>query len=184
MGLRDRRENRRREKSEFGGGGSAATYQLRAKLVSFGDDYWIENAAGERVLRVDGKVLRVRKTLHIEDPQGTQLCRIQTRVMHIRDTMVIESPDGEEMAKVHKALITPLRERWKVDVADGTEMEVQGNILDHEYDLDVDGRKIAEVSKKWFRVRDTYGVQIAPAADTVLVLAVAVALDVMGHPGE
>ena len=88
------------------------------------------------------------------------------------------------MAKVHKALITPLRERWKVDVADGTEMEVQGNILDHEYDLDVDGRKIAEVSKKWFRVRDTYGVQIAPAADTVLVLAVAVALDIMGHPGE
>ncbi len=126
----------------------------------------------------------MRKTLDIEDTQGNHLCRIQTRVMHIRDTMVIESPDGEEMAKVHKALITPLRERWKVDVADGTEMEVQGNILDHEYDLEVDGRKIAEVSKKWFRVRDTYGVQIAPAADTVLVLAVAVALDIMGHPGE
>ena len=70
MGLRDRRENRRREKSEFGAGGSAATYQLRAKLVSFGDDYWIENAGGERVLRVDGKVLRVRKTLDIEDTQG------------------------------------------------------------------------------------------------------------------
>ena len=166
---------------EFGGGGSAATYQLRAKLVSFGDDYWIENAAGERVLRVDGKVLRVRKTLHIEDPQGTQLCRIQTRVMHIRDTMVIESPDGEEMAKVHKALITPLRERWKVDVADGTEMEVQGNILDHEYDLDVDGRKIAEVSKKWFRVRDTYGVQLAQGQDVPLILAISVCVDQMAR---
>jgi uncharacterized protein YxjI len=152
--------------------------------VSFGDDYWIENADGERVLRVDGKVLRVRKTLDIEDTQGKHLCRIQTRVMHIRDTMVIESPAGEELAKVHKALITPLRERWKVDVPGGTAMEVQGNIFDHEYDLDLDGRKIAEVSKKWFRVRDTYGVQIAPAADTVLVLAVAVALDIMGHPGE
>ena len=117
MGLRDRRENRRRERSEFGAGGSAATYQLRARLVSFGDDYWIENADGDRVLRVDGKVLRVRKTLDIEDTQGKQLCRIQTRVLHIRDTMVIERPDGAEMAKVHKALITPLRERWKVDVA-------------------------------------------------------------------
>ncbi len=182
MGLRDRRENRRKERSEFGAGGSAARYQMREKLISFGDDYWIENEAGDRVLRVDGKALRLRKTLDIEDTQGTQLCRIQTRVLHIRDTMAIERPDGEQMAKVHKAMLTPLRERWKVDVADGTDLEVQGNILDHEYDVEADGHKVAEVSKKWFRVRDTYGVQIAPEADTLLVLAVTVALDIMTHP--
>ena len=182
MGLRDRRENRRTERSEFGAGGSAARYQMRQKLISFGDDYWIENDAGDRVLRVDGKALRLRKTLDIEDPQGTQLCRIQTRVLHIRDTMAIERPDGEQMAKVHKAMLTPLRERWKVDVAEGTDLEVQGNILDHEYDIEADGHKVAEVSKKWFRVRDTYGVQIAPEADTLLVLAVAVALDIMTNP--
>ena len=103
--------------------------------------------------------------------------------MHLRDTMVVEGPDGETRAKVHKALITPLRERWKVDVTDGTDLEVQGNVLDHEYDIEADGRKIAEVSKKWFRIRDTYGVQVAPGADTVLVLAVAVALDVMTDSG-
>jgi uncharacterized protein YxjI len=184
MGLRDRRANKRRERSQFGADGNAATYQLRARLVSFGDDFWIENQDGERVLRVDGKVLRVRKTLDIEDTEGKHLCRIQSRVMHIRDTMAIERPDGAEMATVHKALITPLRERWKVDLADGTQMDVQGNILDHEYALEVDGRKVAEVSKKWLRIRDTYGVQVAPEADTLLVLAVAVALDIMGHPGE
>jgi uncharacterized protein YxjI len=182
MGLRDRRENRRRERSEFGAGGSAATYQMRQKLIAFGDDYWIENGAGDRVLRVDGKALRLRKTLDIDDTQGTHLCRIQTRVLHIRDTMAIERPDGEQMAKVHKAMLTPLRERWKVDVAEGTDLEVQGNILDHEYDVEADGHKVAEVSKKWFRVRDTYGVQISPDADTLLVLAVAVALDIMTHP--
>ena len=181
MGLRDRRANKRRERDQFGAGGSAATYQLRQRLVSFGDDFWIENQNGDRVLKVDGKVMRARKTLDIEDTHGTKLCRIQTRVMHIRDTMVIDRPDGEEMAKVHKAMVTPLRERWKVDVADGTQMDVGGNIVDHEYDLEVDGRKVAEVSKKWFRVRDTYGVQIAPEADTLLVLAVAVALDIMNH---
>src|SRR6187200_377353 len=182
MGLRDRRENKRKERSEFGAGGTAARYQMRQKLISFGDDYWIENGAGDRVLRVDGKALRLRKTLDIEDTQGTQLWRIQTRVLHIRDTMAIERPDGEQMAKVHKAMLTPLRERWKVDVADGTDLEVQGNILDHEYDIEADGHKVAEVSKKWFRVRDTYGIQIAPEADTLLVLAVAIALDIMTHP--
>jgi uncharacterized protein YxjI len=182
MGLRDRRASRRRERREFGAGGSAARYRMRQKLVSFGDDFWIENENGDRVFRVDGKVMRVRKTLDVEDAQGHKLCRIQTRVMHIRDTMVIDRPDGEEMAKVHKALITPLRERWKVDVAEGTDLEVQGNILDHEYDVEADGHKVAEVSKKFFRVRDTYGIQVAPEVDTLLVLAVSIALDIMTHP--
>lgn len=183
MGLRERRETRRQERRQFGAGGSAPQYRLRQKLVSIGGDSWIEDANGERVLKVDGKAFRLRRTLDLEDTHGERLCRIQTRVLHLRDTMVVEGPDGSTMAKVHKALITPLRERWKVDVTDGTDLEVQGNVLDHEYAIEADGRKIAEVSKKWFRIRDTYGVQVAPGADTVLVLAVAVALDVMTDSG-
>lgn len=182
MGLRDRRENRREERSEFGARGTATRYRMRQKLIAFGDDYWIEDEDGERILRVDGKALRLRKTLDVEDTHGDTLCRIQTRVLHIRDTMAIEKPNGDAMATVHKALLTPLRERWKVDVPDGTDLEVQGNVLDHEYEIEADGHKVAEVSKQWFRVRDTYGVEISPVVDTLLVLAVAVALDVMTHP--
>ena len=36
---------------------------MRQKLVSIGDDYWIENDQGERVFKVDGKALRGRQTL-------------------------------------------------------------------------------------------------------------------------
>ena len=58
-------------------------------------------------------------------------------------------------------------------------MTAQGNILDHEYEIESAGTKVAEVSRRWFRVRDTYGVQIAPGQNTVLLLAVAVCLDQM-----
>jgi uncharacterized protein YxjI len=182
MGLGQRRQQRREERRQFGLAGTAERFQMRQKLVSFGDDFWIENGAGDRVFRVDGKALRLRDTLDLEDARGTKLCRIQTRVLHIRDSMAIEDPDGGRIALVHKALISPLRERWKVDVEDGDDLEVQGNIVDHEYDIESDGRKVAEVSKKWFRVRDTYGVQIAPGADVPLLLAVTVAVDAMAHP--
>ena len=47
----------------------------------------------------------------------------------------------------------------------------------------ISGRKVAEVSKRWFRVRDTYGIQVAPDLDTTLALAVAVALDAMTDRG-
>ncbi len=112
------------------------------------------------------------------------MCRIQTRVLHIRDSMAVEGPDGERLALVHKALISPLRERWKVDLADDREWTVQGNVVDHEYEIEGDDRKIAEVSRRWFRVRDTYGVEIVPGVDIALVLAVTVAVDTMAHPGR
>ena len=184
MGLRDRREQRREEREVFGRGGDAVHYRMRQKLVSIGDDFWIEDDSGERVFRVDGKALRLRNTLDLEDTRGTKLCRIQTRVLHIRDSMAIEDPAGERLALVHKALVSPLRERWKVDLAGDEEWKVQGNVVDHEYEIEADGRKIAEVSKKWFRVRDTYGVEVDPAEDPALVLAVTVAVDTMSHPGK
>ncbi len=83
---------------------------------------------------------------------------------------------------VKKALITPIRERWTVNVADGPDLEVQGNILDHEYTIGEGRDKVAEVSKKWFRVADTYGVQIEHGQNDVLILAVAVCIDEMAHP--
>jgi uncharacterized protein YxjI len=184
MGLRDRRQQRRDERQAFGRGGTATRFQMRQKLLAFGNDFWVENEAGERVFRVDGKALRLRNTLDLEDADGTKLCRIQSRVLRIRDSMEIEDPDGGRLALVHKALVSPLRERWKVDLANGDEWKVQGSIADHEYDIEADGRKVAEVSKKWFRARDTYGVQVVPDQNASLVLAVTVAVDSMAHPSK
>src|SRR6478752_5498830 len=79
MGLRGRREerrdDRREERQTFGRGGSANRFQMRQRMISISDDYWIENEGGEKVYRVDGKALRLRNTLDLEDAHGTKLCR-------------------------------------------------------------------------------------------------------------
>jgi uncharacterized protein YxjI len=162
----------------------AKHYRVRQKLVAIGDDFWIENERGERVYKVDGKALRLRKTLVFEDVSGNDLCTIQERKLRIRDSMEIEDPGGRRLAMVKKALIAPLRDRWAVSVADGPDLEVQGNLLDYEYTIGEGRDKIAEVSKRWFRVADTYGVQIEPGQNDVLILAVTVALDTMAHPAK
>ena len=165
MVMRGRREQRAAERQTFGRGGDATRYQMRQRMVSIGDDYWIENDQGERVFKVDGKALRVRQTLIFEDSHGRELLKIQERVARVRDTMEIEDPGGHTVATVKKALITPLRDRWTVKVADGPDLDVKGNIVDHEYTVE-DGRStVAEVSKKWFRIADTYGVEVAPGQD-------------------
>ena len=178
--LRGRRQDRREERSGAGG----THYQMRQKLVSIGDDYWIQNDRGERVFKVDGKALRVRDTLVFEDARGRELARIQERVLRVKDTMEIEGPGGETLASVKKALINPLRDRWTVRVHDGPDLAVQGNVLDHEYAIGEGRDRVAQVSKRWFRATDTYGVEIDPGQDDVLILAVTAAIDAMAHPGR
>jgi uncharacterized protein YxjI len=153
-------------------------------MLSIGDDFWVEDENGVRVFRVDGKALRLRKTFHLEDMRGQRLCTIQERLMHIRDTMQIDGPDGHRIALVHKALISPLRHRWKVEVEDGPDFEARGDIVGHEYDIEASGSKVAHVSKRWFRLRDTYGVEMATDQDTALLLCVTVAIDEMAHGGR
>ena len=123
-------------------------YKIRQKLFSIGDDFWIENHKGEKVFKVDGKALRLRKTLIFEDMNGDELCQIQERWLPIKETMEIEDPSGKQMAVVKKALITPLREKWDVKVKGGPDLDVQGDILDHEYKIKQGWNKVAEVSKK------------------------------------
>ncbi len=172
---RERREERREERH----GGGANRYQMREKLVSVGDDYWIENADGQRAFKVDGKALRVRNTLAFEDAHGRELAKIQEKMLRVKDTTVIEGPDGATLATVKKALIDPLRQRYSVKVADGPDLDVQGNLVDHEYKIEQGRETIAEVSKRWFRVRDSYGVEIAPGQNDIVILAITAAIDQM-----
>ena len=171
---------KRRQQRHFDA--AATRYKMRQRMFSIGDDYVIENDRGERVFRLDGKALRIRKTILFEDMDGHELCKIQERMLHIRDTMEIEGPDGNRIAMVHKAMITPLRERWIANLEDGPDLHTKGNIVDHEYTIERDGDKIAEVSKRWFRVRDTYGVEVFPGENDVLILAVTAVIDTMAHP--
>ncbi len=159
-------------------------YKIHQKLISIGDDFWIENQEGQKVFKVDGKVFRIRKTLVFEDMKGNKLCTIKERLLTIRDTMTIDGPDGGQLAVIKKALITPFRDRWTVKVNSGPDLDVQGNILDHEYSIKQGRDKVAEISKKWFRITDTYGVEIDPGQNDILVLAIAVAIDMMVHGDE
>lgn len=151
-------------------------YQMREKLLAIGDDFWIETEGGERAFKVNGKALRVRSTFILESPSGEELLKIQKKDLHIRDTMKVER-DGETVATIKKALISPLRDRFAIELEDGTELSAKGNVVDHEFEIEQDGEKVAEISKRWFRVRETYGIEVAPGQNDALILAVTVCID-------
>ncbi len=155
-------------------------YQMRQRLISIGDDYNIEDDQGRRAFHIDGKALRLRQTVIFEDPNGRELYTIQERMARLRDSMAI-TRGGQKVAEVHKAVVAPLRDRLEVSMPGGDDLTVQGNLLDHEYEIRRDRLTLAQVSKRWFRLRDTYGVEVSPGQDDALLLAITVCVDQMLH---
>ncbi|MFD3522678.1 LURP-one-related/scramblase family protein [Streptomyces sp. NPDC058653] len=149
-------------------------YLVRDKIFAIGDDYWIEDEQGRQAFLVDGKALRLRDTLELKDPQGRVLVTLRQKLVSLRDTMTIER-DGEPLATIRKKRLSLLRNHYRVALADGTELDVSGRILDREFAIEYDGELLAHVSRRWFRVRETYAVDvIRDEADPSLLIAVAV----------
>ena len=97
--------------------------------------------------------------------------------------MKIQLPNDDTVATVKKALISPIRARFSIEVENGPDLSAKGNVLNHEYKIKRDDVVIAEISKKWVRIRDTYTVDITPGEDVMFLLAITTALDTLGDPG-
>lgn len=144
------------------------------RLLGFGDDYWIEDDHGSKVFLVDGKALRLRDTWELKDTQGRVLVDIHQKMLALRDTMVLQR-GGEPLATIRRKRLSLLRNHYRVSLADGSELDVSGKILDREFAVEYDGELLAVISRRWLTVRDTYGVDVVREdADPALLIAVAV----------
>ena len=149
-------------------------FLVRDRILGIGDDYWIEDEHGNKVFLVDGKAMRLRDTFELKDTQGRVLIDIHQKMFALRDTMVIER-DGEALARIKRKRLSLLRHHYRVSMVDGTELDVSGKILDREFAVEYDGELLAQISRRWLHVRETYGVDIVREdADPALLIAVAV----------
>ena len=162
-------------------------YVLKQKLLSFGDDFLIKDESGRDVYFVDGKAFSFGDQLSFQDLEGHELAFIKQQVFAWGKTYQIVR-DGQVAAVVKKQLFALLHHRFTVDVPGPDDLEAEGNFTDHNFwfwDLGVDGsRTVATVSKRWFSWTDTYGIEIDPDEDPVLILASAVVVDQACHPDD
>jgi len=160
-----------------------ARYKMRQKLISLGEDFTIQDASGQPAFEVDGKVMTVRETFELKDLQGNVVATIRGKLLSIRSKMEIFR-DGDTVATITKALFAPFRDKFTVDVAGGEDLTIDGSILDHEYTIRRQDEVVAQVSKRWFTLTDTYGIDVAEGEDDALILAITVALDEMADENE
>jgi uncharacterized protein YxjI len=151
-------------------------YLIRERFFDIGDDFDITDGDGNKLYHVDGKVLTLRSRLVIEDTSGQEVAAVHRHLIALRATYEI-TIGGKKAAEVRKKLFTPFRERFTIDIPGPHDLEMKGDLLDHEFTVERDGDEVASVSKKWFTIRDTYGVKVAPGEDDLLILASVLALE-------
>ena len=151
-------------------------YLVQERIFSLRADFWIEDESGNRVFLVDGKALSLRETFELKDAYGNLLILIRKKFFSMRETMEIENGNGL-IATVRPAFFSPIKHRYNIDLADGSRLEAVGNFIDKDWEL-TDGRQVVgRISRQWFRIRDTYGVEVEPGMDDALVIAIAVCID-------
>ena len=155
-------------------------YQLKQKLLSWGDDYYIRDDEGRDVYLIDGKAMSWGGQFTFKDMDGRELAFIKQKLLKLSPTYEIHR-NGELAAVVKKELFALLRHRFTVDVPGPDDLEARGDFLDHEYVFTRGDREVATVSKRWLTLRDTYGVETADGEDDVLILASAVVVDQACH---
>ena len=158
-------------------------YQLKQKLLSWGDDYYIRDDQGREVYFVDGKALSFRGQLSFKDLDGNELAFIRQKLLKLSPTYEIHR-GGQLAAVVKKELFALFHHKFAVDVPGPDDLEAKGDFLDHEYVFRRGDRDVATVSKRWLTFADTYGIDIAAGEDDVLILASAVVVDQACHRGD
>lgn len=155
-------------------------YLMKQKLFCWGDDFRIQNDAGQEVFFVDGRAFSFGDKLSFQDMAGNELAFIRQKVLAWGPTYEI-SRGGQVAAVVKKQLFTFFRCRFTVDVPGPDDLEAEGDFLDLEYRFTRGSQVVAEVSKRWFAWADTYGVDIQDGQDDVLILASTVVIDMVCH---
>jgi len=151
-------------------------YLIRERFFRLGEDSDITDDQGRPVLHVDGKVLSLRDRLVLRDPAGREVAQVHRKLVALRPTYEI-SVGGQELAEVRKHFFTPFGDRFTIDIPGPDDLEMTGNLFEHEFTIRRGGQTVATVSKRWFSVRETYAVDIAPNQDDLLILASVLALD-------
>ena len=155
-------------------------YIMTQKVFSFGDKFVIRNENNEEAFCVSGAVLSLGHRLSFEDHQGNEQLFISQKLLSWGPTY--ELYRGEEhIATIEKEMFTFFKCTFDIHGDDKGDLEAQGDFSDHEYTITRGGLLIAQISKQWFTWSDTYGVEVAPGEDPVLILASAVVIDMCCH---
>jgi uncharacterized protein YxjI len=151
-------------------------YLIRQRFYRSGEDSNITDDQGRPLLHVDAEALSLRNRLVLRDPEGKEVAHVLRKLTAHRPTYEV-ALGGQEATEIRKDLVTPFGDRFTIDLPGPDELEVRGNLFDHEFTIRRGDQTVATIFKRWLTMPDTYELDVAPGQDDLLMLASVLALD-------
>jgi uncharacterized protein YxjI len=154
-------------------------YQMKQRMWSWTDAFIVRDEADNEVYRIDGAAFALGHKLSFQDAAGSELAYIAQKLLSFKTRYDIYR-DGDLFAEVIKDF-TLFNQQYTVDIPGPNDYAVQGDFWNYEYTFIRSDQEVAQVSKKFFALTDTYGVEIADDEDPVTILATAVVIDLVNQ---
>ena len=147
-------------------------FYIRQKVFSWRDKFTVKDEYGQDRFYVEGELFSLGKKLHINDMSGNEVAFIQQKLLTFLPKFYV-FVGGTQIAEIVKEF-TFFRNKYRIE---GLGWEVDGDFLDHDYEITAHGRPIVTITKAWFTWGDSYEINVADGTDPVNALAVVLAID-------
>jgi uncharacterized protein YxjI len=144
----------------------------------------VRNDRGRAAFAIDCGMQLIADVVRVRTLAGDAACMIQGSALLSGASVAIVDPDQNMLAAIERVELSPVRDCFAVHRGADASWRVSGRVTDYEYQLWEHDLEIAAISRRWFRARDSFGVQVAAGQPDLLVVTVAVCLDLMLHAGR
>lgn len=154
------------------------------KIMAMRDTYGIKDRNANLLAYVKKKIVSLGPNFWFESPDGARLGEVKGKVVAVRPTFEVYDAQGQLVAVVKKKVLKLLGSEWWLENTSGQEVaRIKGKIMAHDFTIQSPtGTPLAQISKKWVTLRDSYGVEIVGSGlDPYVILAYVVVMDHVQH---
>jgi len=145
---------------------------IKQKVFSLSEKFTIKDQQEQDVYYVEGSFLKIPKTFSIMNTTRDEVALVTKKVFSFLPKFFVEV-NGQEVLTIKKEF-SFFKARYTID---STDIEVQGNWWDMDFQVLQQGEVIGQVNKEWFTWGDSYKVQILNEEMEAIIIAFVVAID-------
>src|SRR5579883_1228301 len=155
-------------------------FYIRERAWTIREELIVRDQNGNVAYKVKGKFFHIGDNLLLIDQRSHE------EVAHIKQQVIALTPhyeiyqNGAHWASLHEKLLHIFGERFKITLANGEVLHIDGNIWNWDFTVSNErGDLLAEISKRISLFRDSYAVDIAQGVDVPLMIALAIAIEMI-----
>ena len=152
---------------------------IKQHVFTWGDRFSVYDEEGNERYYAEGEVFSFGKKLHLTDCAGKEVAYIHQEAFSFKPRYYI-SRGEQQLAEVVKEF-SFFKQEYSIE---GLGWVATGDFFDHEFEINDGDETVVRVFREWFTFGDAYAIDIAPAVDEAIALAVALVIDAVLDAGR